>query len=148
MLIMKKLLWIFIGLFILMVPIMAQEVTPPSHIWDVISGLAFYLGTPEAYVVAVPVVAAFFTGLFRVEKNWPKKLISWGISVVGLVVAKLFSFGFVVEYQMWEVIIAGLLLGLAANGFFSISFIKPLMDKIHDLISNNVTKIDTKRLKK
>jgi len=145
---MKKLFWIFIGLFVLMVPILAQEVTPPSHIWEVISGLAFYLGTPEAYVVAVPVVSAFFTGLFRVEKDWPKKLVSWGISVVGLVVAKLLSFGFVVEYQMWEVVVVGLFLGLTANGFFSISFIKPLIDKIHELVSNNVTKIEAKVLKK
>lgn len=138
---MKKLFWVFIGLFMLMIPVIGQDVNPPAHIWQVISDLAFYLGTPEAFTVAIPVVTAFITGVFKVEQNWPKKIISWAIAVVGLVGANLLNFGFVADYTIWEAIAVGLLIGLAANGFFSISFIKPILDRIHEMFSNNTTKI-------
>jgi hypothetical protein len=127
---MKKLVVIFVGLFIFTLSVFGQT---GGSIWDVISNLGSYLGSPEAYAVAVTIVAAFFTGIFKLLKDWPKRLVSWGLSIVGLIVADLLDFGFAAQYPIWEAAVAGLFIGFAANGIFTIPQLKPFMDKIHEL---------------
>jgi ribose/xylose/arabinose/galactoside ABC-type transport system permease subunit len=130
---MKKLLFVLIGLLV-MIPIFAQN--PNPSIWEVISNLGTYLGSPEAFAIAVPIVAAIITGLLKLEENWPKRLVSWGVAIAGLVVADIANFGFVALYPIWEAAVVGLFIGLAANGIFTVPQIKPFIDKIHELAAS------------
>jgi len=135
---MKKLIVLFIGLFILALPMFGQT---PDSIWNIISNLGMYLGSPEAFALAVPVVGAVITGLLKVEKNWSKRLVIWGLAIVGLIAADLSNFGYVAEYPIGQAAIDGLFIGFAANGIFTIPQVKPFMDKIHELFLKLSTKI-------
>jgi hypothetical protein len=88
---MKKLFVLFAGLFLLILSVFGQDVTPPDTLWGLIANLGFYLGTPEAFAVAVPIVAAIITGLLKLEDNWPKRLVSWGVAIAGLVASVFIS---------------------------------------------------------
>lgn len=130
---MKKLIVVFVGLFVLALSVFGQ--TPNDSIWQVIANLARYVESPEAFAIGATIVAAFITGLFKVEQSWPKRIISWGIPVIGVVVCDLANIGFAALYPIWEAVVAGLFIGLAANGIFTIPQLKPFMDKIHELAS-------------
>lgn len=124
------------GLFVLTLSVFGQ--TPNDSIWQVISNLAKYVESPEAFAIGATIVAAFITGLFKMEQNWPKRIVSWGIPVIGVVVCDLVNIGFAAEYPIWEAAVSGLFIGLAANGIFTIPQLKPFMDKIHELAAKIV----------
>lgn len=128
---MKKLIVIFVGLFVLALSVFGQSAD--DSIWNVIANLTRYIESPEAFAIGSTIVAAFITGLFKMEQNWPKRLVSWGIPVLGVVACDFANIGFAALYPIWEAAVAGLFIGLAANGIFTIPQLKPFMDKIHEL---------------
>ncbi len=130
---MKKLILLFIGLFVITFSVFSQ--TSGDSIWNVISNFAVYIESPEAFAIGSTIIAAFLTGLFKIEQNWPKRIISWSIPVVGVIACDIANIGFAALYPIWEAAIAGLFIGLAANGIFTIPQLKPFMDKIHELAS-------------
>lgn len=133
---MKKLIVLFVGLFIITLSVFGQ--TSSDSIWQVIANLAKYVESPEAFAIGSTIVAAFITGLFKVEKSWPKRIISWGIPAAGVIVCDLVNIGFAALYPIWEAVVAGLFIGLAANGIFTIPQLKPFMDKIHEFAAKIV----------
>jgi len=78
-------------------------------------------------VAAATVLLAEFINKFAdLHKNLARA-ISWAVSIGLVFFSEWIGFGFE-SYLVWQLIVAGIVGGFIANGYFTMSFIKPILD--------------------
>lgn len=73
-------------------------------------------------------VTEFFNKMFNFHKN-VARAVSWGIATGLCFFSQWIGIGFV-EYLVWQVVVCGVAAGLVANGYFTMDFIKPILDAL------------------
>lgn len=121
---MKKMFFLFV---ILLLPVMAMAQNLPDSVavpavptdWnEVLFNVNAWFGSFAGIAALTAFVAAFFNGLLKVTKGFPKQLVAWVVALLLAVVANLVNFGYMAEYTIWQSVIHGFMAGLASNGIF------------------------------
>jgi len=128
---MKKFLIFAMLLLALPLALLAQDVPAPPEGWgDIIMNPQKWFVDFGAVAVLTAFVAAFFNGLLKVTKAFPRQLVAWGVAIILLVVTDLLNFGYAAQFPILLAVIHGLGAGLAANGVFNIPVVKAILTAI------------------
>lgn len=80
-------------------------------------------------VAAITVlVAEFINKLVDLHKNLARA-ISWAVAIGLTFFSEWIGFGFD-GYVLWQLLVAGVTAGFVANGYFTMEFIKPILDAL------------------
>lgn len=123
---MKKFIALIV-LLILPMALFAQNIPdsvavplPPDDWTQVVFNFNQWFGSFAGLAALTAFVAAFFNGLLKVTKGFPKQLVAWVVALLLAVVANLTKFGYMAEYTIWQSLIHGFMAGLASNGIFKV----------------------------
>lgn len=134
---MKKAIMFLIFLLAIPLMIFSQEPTTPPTGWgDVFSNPALWLGSFAGVSLLTAFVAAFFNGLLKLEKKFPRQLCAWVIAIVitvGLGAIANIKIIYTWDFAWWLALLNGVAAGLASNGVFDIPTLKKILDTIEGL---------------
>lgn len=122
---MKKLL-IFFFLLVLSIPLIAQNVDPPTDWADAFANINVWLGSLAGVSALTVFLASAVNRLFSFS-GFIKQLVAWVIAVIILFLGNLVNLGFMAELNWWHTLIYGLAAGFIANGLFDVEFMKTLL---------------------
>lgn len=135
---MKKIIFM-IFIFLLPLALIAQVVEPPTDVLDVIVNFKIYLGSLEGVSVLVPFLSAILIGLLNIENKYLKWLISWIVAAIVIFVSSfLLKIGYLIGEPVSILIINVLAVGLIANGIFSLPVLKPILQRISEVIKEKL----------
>ena len=78
-------------------------------------------------VIFCPIITAFLTK--KVTSAWGARLISWLVPLVYCLASYFIKFNTTFEgWELWQVIVMGVLTGLVTNGIYSVDEIKSALD--------------------
>jgi len=123
---MKRFLMFFILLIAITIPVIAQEVEPPTNWLDLFANINKWLGS-LAGVAAVTVFLALAVNTFLKLTGFWKQLTAWVISTIILVAGNLVNMGFMADLNLFHTLIYGLAAGFVANGIFDIGLVQALL---------------------
>jgi hypothetical protein len=132
---MKKFI-LMLGMFLLPVLIFAQVDTtgtnpnPPQGWNDILMNPGVWFASFAGVSLLTAFLAAFFNGLLKITKSFPKQLCAWVVAILLLVVTDLVNFGYAKDFPILLAVIHGFAAGLASNGVFDIPFMKSILDAI------------------
>ncbi len=127
---MKRL--ILFGLLALFtLPILAQDVVPPSSWQDLYDNYGIFFSTYLGIAGIAMFLGEIVIRLLKLAIKWQKVtavfILAMAVSLVGNYVLNI---GYLADITWWETLLWGALSGVAANGFFSgnIMFLKSLVE--------------------
>ncbi len=140
---MKKWIMFIITMVLIAVPVLSQGdsivVVPPldvpTDLFDAIN-LQKWLLTLTALVGCVTFFATLVNGLLKTDKSWPRKAVAWVISLILVVIGKIFGIGFVAEITWVMVVVTAALAGLGANGMFDVPGLQSAWYLIESLLGS------------
>jgi len=97
-------------------------------------------------IVGTQTLTSVFNGIFKIDKDWARHLVSWIFAVIIAVVFVAtggLSFGLPVVWNYVVGVVAGILAGGAANGFYDWEAIS----NIFDALENKIRGPEKKRIK-
>jgi len=127
---MKKL--IFLLAFFLTIPLMisAQEIIPPVDWLEILANPLAWLATFPAIAGVVMFLTAIINGLLNTQGKFLKQFVSWIIGIIIAVIADIINIGFTADMPLIIAVLYGWGAGLAANGTFTIAFLKSILEAI------------------
>lgn len=114
-------------LMALVLPIMAQDVEPPTNWIDLLGNMDTWLGTLAGFAAATVFIGSVVTSLFKVSKNWLKQILVWIVAVLLCGAGNIANFGLMADATILQTVAYGIGAGLIANGFFDITFVRALL---------------------
>jgi len=134
---MKKLFLFLMLLGFVAIPIIAQDIEPPSNWGEVIDGFNSWFGTLAGIAALTVFLAGVLNGLLKVSKKLVKQIIAWVVAILLAVVGNLVNLGFLSEASWLMTIIYGFGAGLAANGIFDVTIVQALILAIESALNKN-----------
>jgi len=137
---MKK--FVFLFAFFLTIPLMifAQEIIPPVDWIEILSNPLAWIATFPAIAGVVMFLTAIVNGLLNVQGKFLKQLVSWLIGIIIAVLADLMNIGFTADMPLIIAALYGWGAGLAANGTFTIAFLKSILEAIETFFKSKTNK--------
>lgn len=127
---MKRL--IFIGLMALFtLPILAQNVVPPSSWQDLYDNYGIFFATYLGIAGIAMFLGEIVIRLLKLAIKWQKVVAVFALSIaVSFIGSYVLNIGYLIDASWWETLLWGALSGIAANGIFSgnIMFLKSLVE--------------------
>lgn len=90
----------------------------PTDWTEVVFNFNQWFGSFAGIAALTAFVAAFFNGLLKVNKGFPKQLVAWVVALILSTAANLANFGFMAQYTIVQSLIYGFMAGLVSNGIF------------------------------
>ena len=128
---MKRYLFLIVALLFMTVgALFAQDVEPPTDIMQWFGSLPTYLGSWQGVAVSFPFLTAFILGFLNLNevKKAVKYLVTGGVGVILLLLAKFLSFGYLHEALWWWIPIN--FVGLMLTEIMAYAVIGNLLDAI------------------
>jgi len=133
---MKKFMFILM-LFVLVLPIVGQEIEPPDDFIDVVTNFEGYIGSLLGLGFLSIWLSGLLNGWFKFTKDWPRRVVSWLVPIlIAFVVGFLLKIGFLAEKPWYITLLYGFGAGLFSNGLFTIDFIKTAVTMIEGWLGN------------
>jgi len=123
---MKKLMMFLFLLMVIAIPVVAQEIEPPTNWLDLFANINKWLGSLAGVAAVTVFLAAVVNTLFRFT-GFLKQLTAWIIAIILLVVGNLVNMGFMAELNWLHTLIYGLAAGFVSNGIFDIELVKTIL---------------------
>ena len=102
----------------------------PENWQEVIFNFNQWFASFGGIAVLTAFIAAFFIGILKAEHRFVKQLLAWIVAIIIAVVSNLVDFGYMAEYTIIQSVVHGFAAGLAANGVFSIPFVRDILKGI------------------
>ena len=122
-----------IGLLLLMVaPVVAQDIQPPSDIVGVLMGLQVFLGSLPGAVALLFFLVPFALGGLNIQGKFLKYAVTVLVVAVVVVAAYFVNFGYLYETNWWTIPVNIASIMLVQIGFFTVEFVKNIQEKIYE----------------
>lgn len=112
------------------IKVIAQDVTPPANVIDLITQLNVYMGSLAGIAAMSAFLGSLILGLFKPPKGFVRMIIVWVISIGIMLLSNAFNFGFAAEFTWLACILYGLGAGLAANGLSTVAVVHTILEFI------------------
>jgi len=121
------------GLLALLVsPIFAQDITPPTDIVGVLMGLQIFLGSLPGAVALLFFLVPFALGGLNVQGKVLKYIVTTLVVTVVVVAAYFVNFGYLNGANWWTIPVNVASIMLVQIGFFTVDFVKNIQEKIYE----------------
>ena len=138
---MKKFMILLVLLVAPAVMLVAQEIEPPSDVFDAVGSFKEYMATFGGLVVLSVFFTGFFNGIFQVLSSTVRLIISWVVPVIlALLAGFLLNIGFLAESPWWLIILYGFGAGLVGNRGYDLAIIQQIILFIETLLGNKAVK--------
>ena len=129
---MKKLLAFFLLLLVGTISIFAQEVEPPTEVWEIFTNIRAFLGSIYGAFALLVFLAPLVIGALKLEDKVMKYLFT--ILVAGGIVLACFfvEFGYLYGSHWISIPLNILGLVLVQTGVFAIPFVKDVLEAIEE----------------
>ena len=129
---MKRLIMITGLLSLLIGPIIAQDITPPTDIIGVLMGLQIFLGSFPGVVALRFFLVPFVLGALNIQGKVLKYVVTVVVVTLVVVTAYFVSFGYLNGATWWTIPVNVTSIMLVQIGFFTMSFVKEIQEKIYE----------------
>lgn len=129
---MKKVMMIMGLLAMLVSPMFAQDIQPPTDIVGALMGLQVFLGSLPGAVALLFFLVPFVLGGLNVQGKVLKYVVTTVVVAAICAIAYFVSFGFLYGAEWWAIPVNVGLIMLVQIGFFAIDFIKNIQEKIYE----------------
>jgi len=122
-----------IGLLaLLLAPVMAQDIPPPTDIVGALMGLQVFLGSLPGAVALLFFLVPFVLGGLNITGKVFKYVVTTLVVAAICVIAYFVNFGFLYGTDWWTIPVNTALIMLVQIGFFAIDFIQVIQEKIYE----------------
>lgn len=122
---------------VLALPVLAQEVEPPTDWLEVVEGFSGWFGSMAGIAAVTIFISGFLNGLFKISGKFGRQLVAWLVAIVLSIVGNLVNLGFLAEATWLMTVIYGLGAGLVANGLFDIGLVKAIILAIESQLNRD-----------
>lgn len=129
---MKKVMMIMGLLVMLVSPMFAQDIQPPSDIIGVLMGLQIFLSSLPGAVALLFFLVPFVLGGLNVQGKFLKYAATTVVVAIVVVTAYFVNFGFLNGANWWAIPFNIGLIMLVQIGFFTVDFVKNIQEKIYE----------------
>ena len=129
---MKRVMMIMGLLAMLVSPMFAQDITPPTDIVGVLMGLQIFLGSLPGAVALLFFLVPFVLGGLNVQPKFLKYVVTTVVVAIVVVTAYFVNFGYLNGAEWWTIPFNIALIMLVQIGFFTIDFVKNIQEKIYE----------------
>jgi len=134
---MKRLLMFFMFVGIVAIPLIAQEVEPPTDWGQVIDNFGAWFGTLAGIAALTVFLGGVVNGLLKITGKVGKQIIAWVIAILLALAGNLVNLGFLAEATWLMTLIYGFGAGLVANGIFDVAIVHALILAIESALNKN-----------
>jgi len=129
---MKRVMMIMGLLAMLVSPMFAQDITPPTDIVGVLMGLQIFLGSFPGAVALLFFLVPFALGGLNIQGKFLKYAATVVVVTAVVVAAYFVNFGYLNGTNWWTIPVNVASIMLVQVGFFTVEFIKNIQEKIYE----------------